>query len=275
MLRGACGTGFANRAQVASLRMASPGIVQPAGSPPALGPLDRTEAWRWLLYAAVGLLVGYVAVVLFTNLGAAIAGTKGGVTALAAAAEPPSWYVAAGLVGIWCGFLVPVFVARRAGRRLGLVVARWDSLYVFLGLVLQLVIAVAYIPVHVSGGSNAVNQQLGGGAGWVLVIPAILTIVGALLVEELFFRGVLLRALLVLCRGGTAVLGTAVAVAVDATLFGLAHLGSGDQLVQLPGLAAVGAVLAWLAVKTGRLGPSIVTHASFNAVAVLYYSVQH
>ncbi len=38
-------------------------------------------------------------------------------------------------------------------------------------------------------------------------------------------------------------------------------------------IAAVGVVLATLAVKTRRLGPSIVTHGAFNAVVVLWYTV--
>lgn len=216
--------------------------------------------------------MGYVMVVVLTTIGAEIAGTKGGVHALARAAEPPVWFVMVGLVGVWFGFAMASYLVTRSGGRLGLVVARWDSLYVFLGIALQLALAIAYLPVHLKGGANAVNRQLGAGSGWLLVVPAILTIVGAPLIEELFFRGVLLRALLELCRTSAPVLGTAVAIVVDGALFGLAHLGSGDLWEQLPGLAAVGVVLAALAVKTGRLGPSIVTHASFNAVVVLWYA---
>ena len=247
-------------------------MLQPAGSPAALGPRDRTEAWRWLMVALVGLVVGYVMVVVLTTIGAEIAGTKGGVNALSAASEPPVWFVMVDLVGVWTGFAMAAYLATRTGGRLGLGIARWDSLYVFLGIALQLGLALAYLPVHLKGGANAVNRELGAGSGWLLVVPAVLTIVGAPLIEELFFRGVLLRALLVLCRTTTPVVGVVVAVVADGALFGLAHLGSGDLWEQLPGLAAVGIVLAALAVKTGRLGPSIVTHASFNAVVVLWYA---
>jgi len=38
-------------------------------------------------------------------------------------------------------------------------------------------------------------------------------------------------------------------------------------------LAAFGAVLAALAVRSGRLGPSIVAHATFNAFTVVYVLV--
>lgn len=252
--------------------MASPGMLQPAGRSAALGPQDRAEAWRWLMLSLVGLVVGYVMVVVLTSLGAELAATKGGVNALARASEPPTWYVAEGLVGVWCGFVLPAYLVTRTGRSLGLALARWDSLYVFLGIALQLALVIAYLPVHLSGGANAVNRELGGGSGWVLIVPAMLTIIGAPVVEELFFRGVILRALLVLFDTSAPVFGTAMAIVVDGALFGLAHLGSGDLLAQLPGLAAVGVVLATLAVKTRRLGPSIVTHAAFNAVVVLWYA---
>jgi membrane protease YdiL (CAAX protease family) len=248
-------------------------MLQPAGPSAVLGPRDRSDAWRWLMIALVGVVVGYLMALVLTTIGAAIAGTKGGVGALARANEPPTWYVVASLLGIWCGFGMAAYIVTRTGGRLGLVVARWDSLYVFLGVALQLALALAYLPVHLKGGNNAVHRDLGAGTGWLLVVPAVMTIIGAPVLEELFFRGVLLRALQVLCRTRVAALGVAIAVVVDGALFGMAHLGSGDLWAQLPGLAAVGVVLATLAVKTGRLGPSIVTHASFNAVVVLFYSV--
>jgi hypothetical protein len=253
--------------------MAAPGILQPASSAAALGPHDRQDAWRWLMIALVGLVVGYVMVVVLTTIGAGIAGTKGGVNALSRQTDPPVWYVMVGLAGVWCGFGGAAYVVTRTGGRLGLLIARWDSLYIFVGLFLQLALYLAYLPVHLSGGAHAINRELGGGSGWLLVVPAILTIVGAPVIEELFFRGVLLRALLVLCKTSSPAIGVGVAVVLDGALFGLAHLGSGDLWVQLPGLAAVGIVLATLAVKTGRLGPSIATHASFNAAAVLWYAV--
>jgi membrane protease YdiL (CAAX protease family) len=57
----------------------------------------------------------------------------------------------------------------------------------------------------------------------------------------------------------------AVAVVVDGLLFGLAH----GEWVQLAGLALFGAALAAISSRTGRLGMNMVSHASFNLVAVL------
>ena len=82
----------------------------------------------------------------------------------------------------------------------------------------------------------------------------------------------LLRGLLRVLETPVAVLGIAASVATDALLFGLAHVGT-DQWVQVPGLAFVGVVLCVLVLRTGRLGPSIVTHASFNALAVFTYAL--
>ena len=55
------------------------------------------------------------------------------------------------------------------------------------------------------------------------------------------------------------------AVVVDGVLFGLAHW----ELYQFAGLAAFGMLLAAISYKTGRLGMNMVTHASFNLLAVL------
>ena len=82
--------------------------------------------------------------------------------------------------------------------------------------------------------------------------------VGAPLVEELFFRGLLLRSLARRFGPVVATLGSAVA-------FGLAHF----ELLQLAALILFGLVLALLAERTGRLGPGIVAHATFNAATVL------
>ena len=55
------------------------------------------------------------------------------------------------------------------------------------------------------------------------------------------------------------------AVVVDGLLFGLVH----GELAQLAGLTLFGMLLALLVVRTGRLGMSIIAHASFNAVAIV------
>ena len=59
--------------------------------------------------------------------------------------------------------------------------------------------------------------------------------------------------------------GPALAVVVTGVVFGAIHA----EGLQFYGLALVGVVLSFLAYRTGRLGMSMLTHASFNLVAVL------
>lgn len=85
--------------------------------------------------------------------------------------------------------------------------------------------------------------------------------VGAPLVEELFFRGLVLRAL----RKRA---GVVVAVIGSSVLFGLAHPQDlpGDALaLVMISLAVLAALFALLVVRSGRLGPAIIAHAVFNA----------
>jgi membrane protease YdiL (CAAX protease family) len=90
--------------------------------------------------------------------------------------------------------------------------------------------------------------------------------VGAPLVEELFFRGLLLRSL-------RRRMPDWAAVALSAVAFGIAHgsaLPVDAVLLVMISLTAFGAILAVLALRTGRLGPGIVTHAVFNLFTLLY-----
>ncbi|HJV09715.1 MAG TPA: CPBP family intramembrane glutamic endopeptidase, partial [Acidimicrobiales bacterium] len=90
--------------------------------------------------------------------------------------------------------------------------------------------------------------------------------VGAPLVEELFFRGLLLRSL-------QRRMGNVPAIALSAVAFGIAHgsaLPVDAVVLVMISLTVFGAILATLAIRTGRLGPSIVAHAVFNLFTLLY-----
>jgi membrane protease YdiL (CAAX protease family) len=250
--------------------MAALPLQQPVGGAAALGPATRSDAWRWIVTAGCAYVVGQVLALVLASVGAAVTDAHGGVAGVGRLASPPLWYLLAGYAGLWAGFGAAAWLVTRNGRRLGLRFRPSDVRFVLLGIVLQLALAAAYLPVNHQSLSRPEHVLLGSGGGWSLVAPAVLVVVGAPLFEELFFRGVLLRGLVALWAGWRRVLGTLCAVAVDGTLFGLAHLGT-DQWIQLPGLASIGVVLAALALGTRRLGPSIVTHASFNALAVYIY----
>jgi len=103
-----------------------------------------------------------------------------------------------------------------------------------------------------------------GGAAFIGLVATVA--VGAPIVEELFFRGLLLRSL-------QRRMPDALAVALSSVAFGLAHastLPADAVVLVIVSLTIFGAVLATLAVRTGRLGPGILAHATFNLFTVIY-----
>lgn len=98
------------------------------------------------------------------------------------------------------------------------------------------------------------------------VIFAIVAVVGAPIVEELVFRGVLQRSL-------AARYGYGWAIPVQAALFGLYHVTPGLGSTNVPyvvGLAAAGLALGWGAWRWRRLGPSTTAHFFVNATSVAF-----
>jgi uncharacterized protein len=239
-------------------------------------PADRPAAGLWLLYAALGFLGGQVLAAVLVAIAGALAGQYHQLTALAKLAEPPTWFVLSTLCGLWGGFLgAAVLASRLRGTKhlvpdLGLRFRWIDLLGVPIGLAGQVLVALAYIPIrpHVHDFNqrfSAPAQRLTGGShgvGYWLIVVA--TVVGAPFFEELFFRGVLLRALARLFGRWGRWVGPCLAVVISGVLFGLAH---GESL-QLLGLAAFGVILGAVSYRTGRLGMNMVAHASFNALAL-------
>ncbi|HVB06873.1 MAG TPA: CPBP family intramembrane glutamic endopeptidase [Acidimicrobiales bacterium] len=196
-----------------------------------------------------------------------------------------------GLVGLWLGLLAAVLAASSAARRRGERPGVLDRLHADYGLALRpsdipLGIAVglasAYLLVpaltlpltpfvhHLSERLSAPSKQLAehvDGTGYVAL--ALLVCVGTPVVEELFFRGLVLRAALGRLGGGRA--GTVGAVLVTGALFGLAHF----QPIELLALAGFGCVLCVLALRTGRLGAGMFAHATFNALTIISLARSH
>jgi uncharacterized protein len=261
-----------------------PPSVLPEGDAPFLDtpwvpPQTKRQAWMWLVYALVGFLVGQIGALIFGTVAGAIAGkTSAQMSAIATAAVPPEWYVVSTLLGLWIGFIgAPWLASRTQGTRhfardLGVRFRVVDLVGIAIGLGGQLLVAIMYAPFqHDIHNFNAPSQKLTGashGAGFVVI--AIATVLLAPVMEELFFRGLLLKALVRLftrmgAAGGARVAGVVLAVIVDGLLFGLAHA----EWVQLAGLAVFGMILAAVSYRTGRLGMNMVAHASFNLVAIV------
>jgi hypothetical protein len=234
----------------------------------------------WLVYALAGFLVAQVGAGIFGEVAGLVAGKSSvQMSAIISSSIPPEWYVVSTLVGLWVGFIgAPWLASRTQGTRhflrdLGVRFKWIDILGVVIGVGGQLLVSLMYAPFqHDIHNFNAPSQKLTGGShGLGFVVIALATVVLAPAMEELFFRGLLFKALARLftpSSGGRGVArgaGVALAVIVDGLLFGLAH----GEWVQLAGLAVFGMILATVSYRTGRLGMNMVSHATFNLVAVL------
>jgi len=237
------------------------------------------DAWAWLAIALLGFVGGQVVSLILLLASAAATGNLSRLTDLTKQRIPPSWVVISGLVGLWIGFVgAAVSASRLRGtgdlrRDFGLEFRPRDIvLGPVIGLAGQLLLLrLLYLPLeHVVPHLNDKLSQpakhiTGGFPGADLAVIAVLTVVIVPVVEELFFRGLLLRALVrIFGRAGGAV-GPSLAVVTSGILFGLAHF----ELLQLLGLSAFGVVLSVMAYKFRRLGPSIFAHATFNLLAIL------
>jgi membrane protease YdiL (CAAX protease family) len=173
-------------------------------------------------------------------------------------------------VGFWLGLLGAVLVTSRRGGTgrvaddFGLRARRRDvPVGLACGLACQLVLVPAlYFPFRSLLDKHDLEQparELADKAhGISFLVFAVVIAVGAPIVEELFFRGLVLRSL-------QRYLADVPAAIVCGVVFGASHF----ELLQLPALAAVGVVFALLVVRTGRLGPAIWAHIAFNATTVL------
>ncbi|CAN5794701.1 hypothetical protein BH10ACT1_BH10ACT1_42720 [soil metagenome] len=233
--------------------------------------IDAPAPVRWGLGDAVaGWLVAVSGAAI---LGAASISLAGYDQADVDAERLPLWLTLVQSPFLWFGFVgVPLFVAATKGR--GFVAdfrfrirASDVGVGAVVGVVAQLVV-VPLVTLPFLWLTDTDVDKLGepaqkladkvGGAPSVVLFVAIIAI-GAPLAEEIFFRGLLLRSL-------ENRLGSGWAIAISAMVFGITHF----ELLQLPALAAAGAIFAVLAVKTDRLGPAIVAHMAFNLTTVVH-----
>lgn len=143
---------------------------------------------------------------------------------------------------------------------------RRDAGALVLGIALQAVITLALFPL-VQLADRTPSQELVrlmNENSDVLLSVGILvsTVVLAPLVEELLFRGLLLRSLLRRLEPATAIL-------VSGIVFGAVHLLDPGALVAVPGLALLGTILSVVAFRTGSLSRPILIHAGFNLVTTV------
>jgi uncharacterized protein len=186
---------------------------------------------------------------------------------------PEFWVTAVALGGAWTTYLVAMWMtSQRAGSGsmipdYGLSFRRVDGLGLGIGALGNLVlIRLVYLPLEAIWPETFTDDRLNenarelvdraGGTSTVLLVAIV--VVGAPLVEELFYRGLLQRPL------ASRFDETAVVVIV-ALVFALVHF----RPIEIPGLFAIGLVFGVAALRTGRLGMAIMIHVGFNATGIL------
>ena len=222
-----------------------------------------------LIAAFLGFLGGQLVASLLEVAAVQITHFPGGMAQLARTAAPPWWASAVGLLGLWTGFGSAIYYANVYGNLMPLPdqwrPRRSDIAFVALGLVCQWLVDLLYLPFHFKQLNKPTTHLFGAAHGVEFVVLIVMTLLIAPLMEEWLFRGVILRSI---SEGGTrhgSRSAVVVGVIASAVLFALAH---GEPL-QFAGLALFGVVLALLVVRTKRLVPSVITHVSFNGVAII------
>ncbi|MFZ8968364.1 MAG: CPBP family intramembrane glutamic endopeptidase [Ilumatobacteraceae bacterium] len=230
------------------------GAFPRAGAPVPIGQAVAVWAIAWSLGGIVG------GQIVLAASGTAAGDDLGTVTLAALAAVS------------WTAFIVAIaLVSRMSAISVGAVVGAGmrpiDLIGVPIGVAAQFVIVpVLYVglrriaPDAFAGDDVERNARelLDAADGWRVVLLVVVVVVGAPIVEELVYRGLIQRA-------AVARFGFVAGVAGSSVFFGAIHL----RPVELPGLIVAGAVFGVLAARTDRLGPAITAHMGFNAAGLV------
>ena len=164
--------------------------------------------------------------------------------------------------------LVAWWASQSARRRLslGLRFERSDLIGLPLGVGFQIAASIALLPIVVwvldgEAPTQDVVESASGLGGVDIALVAVGAGLLAPLAEELVFRGVLLRALIVRR-------GPGFAIYVSAGVFAAIHLLDPNAWLVVPVLFVLGVVLAKVTISTGRLARAFLVHVAFNLVAV-------
>lgn len=183
--------------------------------------------------------------------------------------EHPWWLTASEMLGLWIGFAIFIRITLatvRPTRASNFFHVRWsDTKFLAFGVALQVAVGIIYFPFHLKSEGNPVKQLVGHNSTFGMVMLLLLVGLGAPIMEELLFRGVLLPATNgVLSEKLRLIAGGVIPALLTGLIFGAAH----GELVQFAGLAIVGTVQAILVQRTGRIAPAILSHAGFNLIAL-------
>ncbi len=188
---------------------------------------------------------------------------------LPALADRPLWALPVLSVGLWAGYLLGPGLINRLTRSGPMVdfdlrVDRNQFLVAAgLGIVVQLVILPAlywligfFVADDPGDTARALVDRADDPLGVGLLVLSV--VIMAPLAEEWFYRGMLLSAL-------ARRMGPVAAAVASSVVFAVIHL----EPILFPGLFVFALVLAWLTIRTGRVGVAIVAHLAFNATTVV------
>ena len=253
------------------------GLWGPRGTPVKRrrpwGPIDVVWGIVWLLGANVVLAVPVVIWMLTSDA-----------TTLSPDIATSSLVITAGLLTLWAVFAgFPLLVTRRHGSRSLAIDFGWrlpDRPDWLLGVKLGLVLRVADL--SVGWLATKIGWTTGDNSSWLFeprawVITGFFVLGAAVIapaLEELFFRGLIMRAL-ARAKRFTGRASTVFAVTVSSLIFGALHTTALDAsgLYVMLATASAGAVLAVLATRRGNLGASIAAHVVFNTTGVIFAMV--
>jgi uncharacterized protein len=218
-----------------------------------------TALGGWLVAWLVGNVLGGVAF--------ALAGQSG------RTADAPIWVFGLVAICLWAPMLGALAILGRqssAGAlaaHYGLSFRPVDVIGVPIGLAAQfMLLPIVYAPLRAAWPDAFDNDALqrtardlvdGAGGLWFVVL-AVFVALGAPLVEELVYRGLLQRSL-------AGWLGGVGGWLAGSALFALIHF----RPVEYPGLLVAGLVFGAGLWRTGRLGMGVIAHVTFNAAGLL------
>lgn len=250
--------------------------VPTSGEMQSFLPASAPVRWGWrdvFLGLAAFILILVIAAIVVTMLGV----DPGNVDAVGAFS-----FIAAAL-----GYAAIVAVVVGASRRKGLGTLEADfglrfrpvdiAIGLGVGVLAKLVaLAIGALAITVTDHTpESGNFELSTSPLWLVLNGFVVAIVIAPFVEELFFRGLLLRAAnnRVLRRGGTAARAALTASVASAGGFALLHLYQSPDVTLLIILGGttffLGLINSRVTLSTGRLGAAIIAHAFFNGSSVV------
>ncbi|MDA2945437.1 MAG: CPBP family intramembrane metalloprotease [Actinomycetota bacterium] len=171
----------------------------------------------------------------------------------------------------WVTMLIGVaFASGGARQSLTAVSLRFstsDLVWLPVGVIAQLVaVPVVYLPLRAIWPDNfdparleeTARDLVDAAGGFRTLLLVMVVAVGAPLVEEIVYRGMIQRSAVIRFGPVTGWIG-------GSLFFAAIHL----RPVEFPGLAVAGAVFGIIALRTGRIGGAVVAHAAFNATGLL------